>query len=146
MRASPNAVKSCLVCGKKTHARGLCNGHYWRWWKFSEVKPDEPIGRFGSKNGRYKNGQHQGKSSERTRRSRLRHLEKYAARAAVQKAVREGRLKRQFCEVCGAKAQSHHNDYSKPLEVKWLCSKHHREIHAQTRDPLTGRWTAKSKK
>jgi hypothetical protein len=34
-------------------------------------------------------------------------------------------LEPQPCKVCGDKAQAHHHDYSKPLEVEWLCQKHH---------------------
>lgn len=45
-------------------------------------------------------------------------------------AIRDGRLIRQPCEVCGnAKSQAHHDDYSKPLDVRWLCTKHHAEWH-----------------
>jgi hypothetical protein len=56
--------------------------------------------------------------------------EKYRAHYATTNAVRDGRLRRQPCEVCGAeKSQAHHDDYSKPLEVRWLCSRHHRELH-----------------
>ena len=37
------------------------------------------------------------------------------------------------CEVCGeVKTQGHHEDYSKPYEVKWLCQKHHSEIHSKS--------------
>lgn len=45
--------------------------------------------------------------------------------------LRRGKLERKPCEVCGEKAQMHHNDYSKPLEVTWLCRKHHLELHAK---------------
>jgi hypothetical protein len=63
---------------------------------------------------------------------RQRSPEKYKAHMAVNNAVRDGRLIRQPCRVCGGKAQGHHEDYSKPLEVEWLCFKHHREIgHGQ---------------
>lgn len=55
---------------------------------------------------------------------------KYAAKNAVNNAIRDGRLTRQPCEVCGAeKAQAHHDDYSKPLDVRWLCTTHHAEWH-----------------
>jgi hypothetical protein len=55
---------------------------------------------------------------------------KRAAHQAVSNAVRDGRLIRQPCEVCGAeKTQAHHDDYSKPLDVRWLCTKHHAEWH-----------------
>jgi hypothetical protein len=66
------------------------------------------------------------------RRQQLRHPEKAAARTAVMTAIRNGSLIRQPCEVCGEpKAQAHHEDYSKPLEVRWLCFRHHREAHGQ---------------
>lgn len=55
--------------------------------------------------------------------------EKYAAKNAVNNAIRDGRLIRQPCEICGAKAEGHHDDYSKPLDVRWLCHAHHVEEH-----------------
>lgn len=59
--------------------------------------------------------------------------EKYKARMAVGNAVRDGRLKKLPCDVCGdVESQAHHHDYSKPLDVRWLCFKCHREIeHGQ---------------
>lgn len=67
---------------------------------------------------------------EATRRQRRRYPEKYKARTAAMNAVRDGRLQRQPCEVCGSFAQAHHDDYSKPLEVRWFCFRHHKEVHA----------------
>lgn len=67
--------------------------------------------------------------------TRERNPEKYKARTAVGNAIRDRRLIRQPCQVqpCETKAQAHHSDYSKPLEVDWLCFKHHRELeHGQT--------------
>lgn len=52
------------------------------------------------------------------------------ANAAVARAVREGRMKKQPCWVCGEKAVAHHPDYSRPLDVVWLCQPHHKQAHA----------------
>lgn len=55
---------------------------------------------------------------------------KKIAREKVRYAIRKGTLKREPCEVCGVEeSEGHHTDYSKPLEVKWLCKKHHDEVH-----------------
>ena len=55
---------------------------------------------------------------------------KKAAVVAVGNAIRDGRLTRQPCEVCAnPKAQAHHDDYGKPLDVRWLCTTHHAEWH-----------------
>lgn len=55
---------------------------------------------------------------------------KRAARIAVRDAIYSGRMLRGSCEVCGKpNAHGHHDDYSKPLDVRWLCSTHHREHH-----------------
>lgn len=44
--------------------------------------------------------------------------------------VSVGHIKKLPCEVCGEeKVQGHHKDYNKPLEVVWLCKKHHAMEH-----------------
>jgi tRNA(Arg) A34 adenosine deaminase TadA len=56
---------------------------------------------------------------------------RFAARDALNAAVRYGIIKRLPCEVCGdRKSHGHHHDYSKPLEVTWLCRAHHDDLHA----------------
>lgn len=48
----------------------------------------------------------------------------------VAEALKSGKLIRQPCEICGdSPAQAHHDDYNKPLEVRWLCRKCHTEWH-----------------
>lgn len=55
------------------------------------------------------------------------HIER--ARDVVKRAVKSGKLIRQPCEVCGElKAEAHHDDYRKPLDVRWLCQRHHRAV------------------
>ena len=64
------------------------------------------------------------------KRQRKKYPEKYQARQEVLKAMRKGILIPKPCEVCGlVKVEAHHEDYSKPLNVKWLCKKHHTEAH-----------------
>ncbi len=58
--------------------------------------------------------------------------EKKKARDAISSAIQYGKIQRPiFCEECGlpAETQGHHPDYSKPLEVEWLCQDCHTEIH-----------------
>jgi hypothetical protein len=57
--------------------------------------------------------------------------EVYRARNAVAQAVAAGRLQKKPCEVCGTtkSVQGHHEDYSRALDVRWLCPRHHRAIH-----------------
>lgn len=44
--------------------------------------------------------------------------------------VKIGKIARQKCETCGKPyAFGHHDDYSKPLKIKWMCNFHHSEYH-----------------
>lgn len=61
---------------------------------------------------------------------------KYNAHRALNKAIKKGILIRLPCEQCGeSKAEGHHPDYHKPLEVIWLCHKCHVELH-RNKTPL----------
>lgn len=52
------------------------------------------------------------------------------ARNAVRLALDRGDLVRKPCETCGnLKSEAHHDDYNLPLQVKWLCRKHHIQAH-----------------
>lgn len=52
------------------------------------------------------------------------------ARTLTACAIKTGRLVKLPCEICGSIiVESHHEDYFKPLEVRWLCKKHHIEYH-----------------
>lgn len=45
-------------------------------------------------------------------------------------AQRRGELVKQPCEKCGSiNVSKHHDDYTKPLEVRWLCHVHHAEAN-----------------
>jgi hypothetical protein len=57
---------------------------------------------------------------------------KRKAHHAVNNAVRDKRFTKQPCEFCGSNdTQAHHDDYSKPLEVRWLCIPHHAQVHRE---------------
>ena len=65
---------------------------------------------------------------------RNRHRDRYEARLIAIRAIRRGALQRGPCLVCGeAKTEAHHEDYSKPLDVLWLCRRHHLDLHIQKR-------------
>lgn len=61
--------------------------------------------------------------------------EQRKAHLKVQNAIKRGRLVKQPCERCGTikNVQAHHEDYTKPLDVMWLCAKHHKERHREIR-------------
>ena len=60
--------------------------------------------------------------------------ERRAANVTLGNAVRDGRIKKQPCWVCGLKAVAHHPDYDRPLDVVWLCQPHHKQTHALVKE------------
>ena len=72
--------------------------------------------------------------------TRGKYPEKEAARSLLAHAVRDGKIDRHnYCERCAIACvpHGHHEDYSKPLDVMWLCSEchgaRHREINEERR-------------
>ena len=59
------------------------------------------------------------------------------ARKHLHQEVRKGAVKRsRICDICGEFGfiEAHHEDYNKPLSVKWLCRKCHTNIHKERND------------
>lgn len=64
---------------------------------------------------------------------------KYKAHTLVNNSIRAGILKPSCCEVCGIlNTVAHHDDYDKPLEVRWLCQAHHVQWHKVNGPGLNG--------
>lgn len=61
--------------------------------------------------------------------------EKSKAHIAVAKAIKSGKLVKLPCSDCGeTKTEAHHYAYDMPLDVIWLCRKHHMQLHAEHRE------------
>jgi hypothetical protein len=66
---------------------------------------------------------------------------KAKARTKLRRAVRAGKIVRpKECSSCGhsqddCRIEGHHADYTRPLEVEWLCTKCHRARHPEWRGP-----------
>ena len=73
-------------------------------------------------------------SAEYSKRWRERNPVAYKAKNAVNNAIRDGRLRKSVkCERCnaGGRLHGHHDDYSKPLDVMWLCVPCHKLRHKE---------------
>ena len=70
--------------------------------------------------------QHVKQRTESTKRWKRRNPEKAKAHQKVRRAIITGKLTRLPCEKCeNPHSEAHHDDYSKPLEVRWLCRQCH---------------------
>ncbi len=70
------------------------------------------------------------KHKEKVRKWNESNPEKRTAHMRLNAQISSGKMKRAKCEVCEAdKVDAHHDDYSKPLEVRWFCRRHHKAHH-----------------
>src|SRR5258707_15218316 len=113
---------NCVVCGSEFRARP--HDIKRRNRKFCGLRCSTG----GKSNGNYKGG---GKSwYKRKQESELRNSLTFIARKKLENAIRRGDIVKWPCVICGApRSEGHHWDYSKPLDVFWLCRKHHVEAH-----------------
>lgn len=125
------ALRQQLVIGAgKFCSVRCCGDHAAATGKFRGERNPRWLGGVSNDNMRYRN------------RQKERHPIEEAARRAVEREVRAGRMTRQPCEKCGAtKTHGHHDDYTRPLVVRWLCRLHHDEHHGRraTNEPRKDR-------
>ena len=103
-----NKCKECTL--KDTAANYMKNrGHYCAYERLRSKSPERKKA-----------------AAENQKRQRANYPEKFKARYLLGNALRDGRIVRQPCQVCGdLNSEGHHPDYSEPLKVEWLCITHH---------------------
>jgi hypothetical protein len=65
---------------------------------------------------------------------------KHKATSMVNNAIRDGKLFREPCSVCGSdeNPHAHHDDYAKPLNIRWMCAAHHKQWHVANGEGING--------
>jgi hypothetical protein len=123
---------SCEKCKRRVYQQ--------EWW--SRLTPEERAVRVAARDREKVRRADRARASRNTtrgvptiRRWRRANPEKVAAHNAVARAKRKGILVPGPCERgpegCGpGKVHAHHDDYAKPLKVRWLCARHHAEERA----------------
>ena len=110
-----NVCKECVKNRVKTHRAENDSVREYDRWRYQN-HPDR-----------------KNRGKENSKRYRAKNPEKYKAHTMVNNAIRDGKITKQPCVVCGnLSVHAHHHDYSKPLDVTWLCAKHHHRHHHGT--------------
>lgn len=125
---------TCKACRSKLirRLRGADPERFKQYYdRYAQTARGKHFAALRSRRWREKNGWSPNNNAEAARRWELAHPKEYRAQRLLQHAVRMGRIKKQPCERCGStkRIHGHHHDYSRPYDVRWLCNKHHRELH-----------------
>ncbi len=122
------------MCGSCGQCKRCKRAAYMRQW-WANLTPEEKREKTARRDAA------RVKAGYRSRQARLRasgtaeQQQKIAARAAVLKARKQGRLAPAPCahagESCAGRIEAHHPDHARPLDVQWLCRHHHAELEGR---------------
>ena len=134
-------IKQCRTCKVELNYENsyiknttnlLCKTHYHKYKNRVNPKTGySAMQKYELKNNKTKKRKRQ--FAEIAKRMYQKYPEKWRARSKVSYAVRTGKIiKPKKCESClkeNLKLQAHHEDYTKPLDVMWLCVGCHNNHH-----------------
>lgn len=134
-------TKKCASCNQskpltefhknKGHKDGLnsyCNACSYEKYTEWRLKNKERYNKLISEYHKKKRAEIPGIYNKHRNNNRKKYPEKAKAQGIITYELKRGRLTKKPCIICNEeKVEAHHPDYSKPLEVVWLCKKHHVE-------------------
>lgn len=122
--------KECRKSAAKAH-RAANSEHYKAYDRARANRPD----RVALRKKYQKTGAFRESHSKASLKWRTLQADRRAAHIKLGNAIRDGKIERLPCFVCGAaNSEAHHADYSAPLAVTWLCDQHHKETHKLARE------------
>ena len=129
-RMSDGHVNKCKECNKRDVRENRANKIDY-YTEYDKNRTQDPIRRASNRlYGRNAYINKKDEKKEYSKNYRLRFPEKYKAHCKLNNSLRDRKISKLPCKVCGElKVHAHHADYSKPLDVIWLCSVHHSLVH-----------------
>ncbi len=146
-------MKACFVCSESKPIEefyahpGMSDGHLNKCKTCAKKQADDRRKQLEVSDLEWREkelARHRAKSLNRTMRGlrgklrpelenewRRRNPEKYKAHRMVANALKKGDLITSPCFCGEEKVEAHHDDYSQPLNVRWLCRKHHMALHTE---------------
>jgi hypothetical protein len=131
MNKEPNS--DCELCGARFFARPWDRKR--GRGKYCSASCRSKIGRAsqdttGDRNPNWKGGVWKSNTLKKAAEWNAANPDKRRAHHAVQNEIEQRRMLRMPCQICGAeRTDAHHADYSKHLEVRWLCRSCHLREH-----------------
>ncbi len=128
-------LNKCKECTKKDVSENYRNNidHYKKYERERALLPHRVSARDAY--AKTENGKERGLFAKKKWLSDYFNQIKRASHVIVNNAVRDGRLsKPKNCSKCDkteCRIEGHHDDYARPLDVRWLCSKCHRDFHKE---------------
>jgi hypothetical protein len=129
-------VNKCKECSKKAirESRDKRSDYYKQFDRDRSNLPHRKEARLEYYNSVKGTSEHRKSRSEANSKYIKNNRERYLAHNKAKYYLRKGTLKKMPCEVCGGeKVEAHHEDYSFPLNITWLCPKHHYARHVEKR-------------
>lgn len=130
---------TCKECRKEAvRLNRLKNVDYYREYDKKRFKEDPRVKE------RHEKYQQTDSYKQSTTKAKRKWQEKNKVKRAVHvitgNAIRAGILIKQPCEICGStvRIHAHHDDYLKPLSVRWLCAAHHAQWHDENGEGANG--------
>lgn len=119
-------------CDRPHEAKGMCHRHYKADRRKNDKKVREARRIEKAKYRKKPDVKKKLKQKMKEYRANPDNAIKIKCNNAFNRAIKKGEIERQPCEKCGKPdALGHHDDYSEPLEVRWMCDEHHQEYHNQ---------------
>ncbi len=116
------ALVASVRAGQGRFCSARCTGDFNReTGRFAGASNPRWLGGVSADNMRYR------------RRQRAKWPEKEVARKRVARAIASGKLTPLPCRCGNLGVEAHHTDYSRPLDVEWLCRLCHTETHVADR-------------
>jgi ribosomal protein S27AE len=139
-------MKKCFKCGIEKELSGfykhpaMKDGHVNKCKECNKNDVGEHRLKNIEKIRKYDRDRGNRQTSEYLKEWRENNPKKYKAHSKVAYEIKAGNLVPESCEECGdEKTVAHHDDYDRPLKVRWLCQAHHKQWHAENGEGKNGK-------